>query len=236
MVATDKTMISKVQALRATELLKSQPESVLEGLAPGCLEIRKGHGDTLFIAGEPCRGLFVVVTGRTRAFRHGADGREQVIHEDGPGATFPEVAVFDDGPYPSTVTAVEESVLLFIPKEEIRRLCLAHPEVALSALKILARRLRKATGMVERLALLEVSQRVAEYLVQQIPTGRLHVKGPVQILIDHNNQEIADRIGTVREVVSRSFARLQKEGWLRREGRRVTITDLEALRRHAAGE
>lgn len=229
-------MISKVDALRATELLKSQPESVLEALAPVCLEIRKGPGDTLFIAGESCRGLFVVVTGRTRAFRHGADGREQVIHEDGPGATFPEVAVFDDGPYPSTATAVEESVLLFIPKAEVRKLCLGHPEVALSALKILARRLRKATGMVERLALLEVSQRVAEYILQQIPAEKLHRQGSVQIVIGHNNQEIADRIGTVREVVSRSFARLQKEGWLKREGRKVTVTNLEALRRHAAGE
>ncbi len=229
-------MISKVDALRATELLQSQPESVLEALAARCLVVRKVPGDTLFVAGEPCRGLYVVATGRTRAFRHGADGREQVIHEDAPGATFPEVAVFDDGPYPSTVTAVDDSVLLFIPKEQVRRLCLDHPEVALSALRILARRLRKATGMVERLALLEVSQRVAEYLVEQIPTEKLHASGSVQIVIDHNNQEIADRIGTVREVVSRSFARLQKEGWLKREGRKVAITDLDALRRHAAGE
>jgi len=229
-------MISKVEALRATELLKSQSESVLEALAPRCLVVRKAPGDTLFVAGEPCRGLYVVATGRTRAFRHGADGREQVIHEDTPGATFPEVAVFDNGPYPSTVTAVEDSVLLFIPKEQVHSLCLAHPEVALSALKILAKRLRKATGMVERLALLEVSQRAAEYLVQQIPTEKLHARGPVQIVIDHNNQEIADRIGTVREVVSRSFARLQKKGWVKREGRKVTIIDLDALRRHAAGE
>ncbi|RPJ86900.1 MAG: Crp/Fnr family transcriptional regulator [Acidobacteria bacterium] len=228
-------MISKIAALQATELFRNIAPEVLKSLAERA-EIRKLEaGEFLFSAGEPCRGLFVVVEGWTRAFRHGADGREQVIHEDGPGSTFPEVAVFDDGPYPSTVVASHNTTLLFLRKDEVKRFCLANPEAALTALRILSRRLRRATGMVERFALLEVSQRVAGYLIQQIPAGR--ARGTcAEFELRHTNQDIADRVGTVREVVSRAFASFQRRGWLEKENRIVRIRDIEALKRYAAGE
>ncbi len=228
-------MISKIAALQGTEFFKNVTPEALKSLAER-VEVRKLEaGEILFSAGEPCRGLFVVVEGWTRAFRHGADGREQVIHEDGPGSTFPEVAVFDDGPYPSTVAAAHDTTLLFLRKEDVKRFCLAHPEAALSALRILSRRLRRATGMVEKFALLEVSQRVAGYLIQQIPAGSLPA-ARLEIELKHTNQDIADRVGTVREVVSRAFASFQRRGWLEKENRIVRIRDFEALKRYAAGE
>jgi len=228
-------MIAKIAALQATEFFRHITPEVLKSLAERA-EVRKlDAGEFLFSAGEPCRGLFVVVEGWTRAFRHGADGREQVIHEDGPGSTFPEVAVFDDGPYPSSVVATHNTTLLFLRKEDIKRFCLAHPEAALSALRILSRRLRRATGMVERFALLEVSQRVAGYLIQQIPPGS-SPGGGIEFELRHTNQDIADRVGTVREVVSRAFANFQRRGWLEKENRVVRIRDIEALKRYAAGE
>ncbi len=228
-------MISKITALQETEFFGHMTPEALKSLAERA-ELRKlDAGEFLFSAGEPCRGLFVVVEGWTRAFRHGADGREQVIHEDGPGSTFPEVAVFDDGPYPSTVVATHDTTLLFLRKEDVKRFCLAHPEAALSALRILSRRLRRATGMVETFALLEVSQRVAGYLIQQIPAGSSR-GASVEFELRHTNQDIADRVGTVREVVSRAFASFQRRGWLEKENRVVRIRDLEALKGYAAGE
>jgi CRP-like cAMP-binding protein len=224
-------MIPKVDALKRTKLFGVLSEQELLPFADRCQERRLAPGDLLFMSGDPAEGLFVVVEGRIRAFRHGADGREQVIHEDGPGGTFPEVAVFDNGPYPSTVVATEESTLLLMRKSEVRRICMTHPEVALSALEVLSRRLRRATGMVEEFALREVSQRVADYLLQQAPEspGR-------EFHLRHTNQEVADRVGTVREVVSRAFSRLQKEGWIEKEGRKVRIVDLSALHRFSQGE
>jgi CRP-like cAMP-binding protein len=229
-------IISKLDALRATELFAAAGQEALEELAGRSEMHTLRAGDLLFSAGEPCRGLFVVAQGGTRALRHGPDGREQVIHEDGPGSTFPEVAVFDDGTYPSTVIVAEDSVLLFIRKEEVKRFCLAHPETALSALRILSRRLRRATGMVERFALLEVSQRLAAYLLQQMARGR-SLRGKVlEFELEHTNQDIADRVGTVREVVSRAFAGFQRKGWLVKENRHIVVRDPEALKKHASGE
>jgi CRP-like cAMP-binding protein len=224
-------MITKVDALKRTKLFGVLSDEELQPFAKKCEERRLSPGDLLFMSGETAEGLFIVVEGRIRAFRHGTDGREQVIHEDGPGGTFPEVAVFDDGPYPSTVVATERSTLLLMRKREVRRLCMTHPEVALSALEILSGRLRRATGMVEELALREVSQRVADYLLQEAPgvPGR-------DFQLRHTNQEVAERVGTVREVVSRAFTKLQKEGWIQKQGRNVRLLDPSALRRHSQGE
>lgn len=225
----------QLTALKKTLLFRSLSEPQLEPLARCCRWLHLQPNDLLFSAGEASQALFVVVRGRTRAFRHGADGREQIMHEDGPGATFPEVAVFDDGPYPSSVVAVEESHLLMIPKGEVRKFCLSQPEAALAALEVLSRRLRRATGMVEDLALREVGQRVAEYLLLEARNSESTQNEKAVVQLRHSNQELADLVGSVREVVSRAFSRLQKEKWIRKTGRRVEILDPEALEAYVEG-
>ena len=219
------------RALLQTSLFGAVSAQDLEPLIEQSRLVECEAGEILFSAGDPSRGLYLVLSGRTRAYRHGPDAREQVIHEDPPGSTFPEVAVFDGEPYPSTVVAVERSRLLFLPSRLVLQFCLDHPEVALSALRSLSSRLRRATGMVEGFALRDVSQRLAEYLLKE--WNRLGDRDPFQLR--HSNQEIADSIGTVREVVSRSFAKLQRMGWIRKEARAVEILDPTALQEHAEG-
>lgn len=212
-----------LEIMKRSRLFRTIALEDLEPLLKGSRRVEIAAGEMLFSAGQSSGGLYLVLSGKTRAVRHGADGREQIIHEDGPGSTFPEVAVFDGGPYPSSVFAVEDSQLLFIPKTLVLDFCRRHPEVSLSALRLLSQRLRRATGMVEDFALREVSQRLAEYLLdrQDSESGTL--------VLTHSNQEIADLIGTVREVVSRSFSKLQKQGWINKEGKRIQVIDRTSL-------
>jgi len=223
---------NKARALGNTILFKEVMEQDIQELVPFTRTIVLESDQILFSLGDTCEGLYVVLEGRTRAVRHGSDGREQVIHEDRPFSTYPEVAVFDNGPNPSSVVAVENSVLLFIPKSRIKKFCLQHPEVAMSALEVLSKRLRKATGMVEDLSLKDVSQRLAEFLLEQV---RLEIGTQEHLELRHSNQQIADTIGTVREVVSRAFTKLQRKNWILKEGRSVEILDLEALADHIHG-
>jgi CRP/FNR family transcriptional regulator len=224
-------MEDRVKALKQTVLFKGVLEEDLEQLIPSSRLIRLESDQILFSAGDPSEGLYVVLEGRTRAVRHGADGKEQVIHEDTPFSTFPEVAVFDDGPCPSSVVSLEKSVLLLLPKEHVQNFCILHPEVAMSALRVLSRRLRKATGMVEDLSLKDVSQRLAEFLLRQLQEN----SGHSCLELRYSNQEIADMIGTVREVVSRAFSKLQRKKWIRKEGRFVEILDRASLQNHVEG-
>ena len=227
--------IDRVALLSKTALFGESTTEQLSELAVASKVVRLRAGELLFSAGDPSRGLFIVVSGRTRALRHNLEGREQIMHEDGPFASFPEVAVFDDGPYPSTVVAVEDTRLLFLPKEKIREFCLLHPAVALAALRLLAGRLRTTTGMVEDFALREVAQRLAEYLLETTSQMSRSRVAPIQFDLPHTNQEIADRIGSVREVVSRAFSKLQRNGWVEKSGRKILILDLEGLDRYVTG-
>ena len=130
-------MTNRIQALQQTALFGSLAMSDLEALSSHTVEHTLKKGEILFIAGDAATGLYVVVNGAIRAYRVGADGREQVIHVERSGATLAEVPVFDGGPYPSTTAADEDSTLLFIRKEHVVQLCLNRPSISLAALNCL---------------------------------------------------------------------------------------------------
>ena len=226
----------KIAALGRTALFGELDEQSLSALAVRAIERRYARDEVLFLAGEEARGLYVIVSGSVRAFRESVDGREQVIHVERAGATVAELPVFDDGPYPSTVAAEEATTVLFIDKRDVRRLSLEHPEIALAALKVLAGRLRRCAELVEALSLREVGQRLARFLLAEARAGGAPAAGGLQVELSHTNQQIAARVGSVREVVSRALTRLQHDGLIRLEGRRLTIPDEKALASFAGEE
>jgi CRP/FNR family transcriptional regulator len=133
------------------------------------------------------------------------------------------------------VVAAEETELLLVPKRDVVSFCRAHPEVALAALRALSIRLRKATGMVEELALRGVGRRVAEYLLAQARWTPGAGERPIELELRDSNGEIADQLGSVREVVSRAFATLERRGWIVKARRRVRIRRPEELAAFARG-
>ncbi|HKV40558.1 MAG TPA: Crp/Fnr family transcriptional regulator [Blastocatellia bacterium] len=226
----------KIAALKRTPVFGSLGEPELRALADRAIELKLGRGEILFMEGDEARGLYVIVEGSVRAFRESVEGREQVIHVETAGTTFAEVPVFDGGRYPSTVAGEGDSVLLFIDKRDVRRLCLEHPPIALAALALLATRLRKCASLVEDLALHEVDRRLAKFLYTEARSRGGRSAGGVTFEMPLTNQQVAARIGSVREVVSRALARLQKSGLITIEGRQITIPDEEALRSYCASE
>jgi len=219
----------KIAALRRTALFGELDEATLAKLAERAVERRYERDEILFIAGEEARGLYVIVEGSVRAFRESPEGREQVIHVERAGATFAEVPTFDDGAFPSTVAAEETAVVLFIDKRDVRRLCIEHPEIALAALKLLAGRLRRCAELVETLSLREVGQRLARFLLAEARAKGVRSGGHLRLTLTQTNQQIAAHVGSVREVVSRALTRLQHDGLISLEGRRLTVPDERAL-------
>jgi CRP/FNR family transcriptional regulator len=220
----------RTKVLKNTQLFGSLKETELKALAGACVEKHLLKGEVLFSAGEEAKGLYVIAKGSLRAFRGNAEGREQVIHVERAGTSIAEVPVFDDKPYPSTVMAEEESELLFISKEDVKRLCLAHPAIALSALKLLAARLRKTAALVESLSLKEVDQRLAGYLLQEFgEKGLKKMRLPT-------HSALAARLGSVREVVSRAFTKLAEEGFVAVDkSHTIELLNEKGLRDYAGG-
>ena len=221
--------LDKIAALKRTTLFAELDEQTLRLLAERAFERRFQKDEVLFVAGDEARGMFVIVEGSVRAFRVSLDGREQVIHVERAGATIAEVPVFDDGTYPSTVAAEEDTTALFVDKRDVRQLFLEHPQIALAALKVLAGRLRPCAELVGALSLKEVGQRLARFLLAEARRSGARTDNGISLTLTQTNQQIAARIGSVREVISRAFTRLQHEELISIEGRHLIIRDEVAM-------
>lgn len=218
-----------IAALKRAALFSELDDQTLAVVADRAVPRRFSKDEILFIAGEEARGLHVIVEGSVRAFRESSDGREQVIHVERAGGTVAELPVFDEGTYPSTVAAEEVTTTLFLAKEDVRQLCLQHPKITFAALKVLAARLRRCAELVEMLSLKEVGQRLARFLLSEArQRGNRRDEG-LTVSLTQTNQQIAARIGSVREVVSRALSRLQEDDLIILRDRMLIIPDEAAL-------
>jgi len=217
------------KTLAKVPLFSGLEENELSFLAQRTVMRNYSAGQSVFDEGEPCAGLYVVEAGHVRIFKSSANGREQVLSIDGPGSSIAELPVFDGGNYPASVTAIDDATLLFVSKQDFHALCLAHPQVALKVLRVVGSRLRRLVGIIEELSFTTVRHRLASFLLRLAQKDGKRSPGGVEITLPASNQELASHIGTVRELVSRNLSRLQAEGILEIDGRRVTISDLKAL-------
>lgn len=220
---------SVLSALGAVSLFSNLSPEELRLLAAHAVRRRVAQGELLFSEGETCKGLHIIASGRLRIFKSSASGREQVLAVEGPGGSVAELPVFDGGPYPASVTAVEDSQILFISREDFRRFCLEHPEVALKLLGVVGSRLRRLVGIIEELSFATVRQRLVSVLVRLAQAEGQRSNGPVEFQLPGTHQDLAHQLGTVRELVSRNLMRLQAEGLIQVDAHRITVLDLPGL-------
>ena len=219
----------RIPILKRTELFRDLDDAVLDVLAKHAVVKRLQRKEILFVAGEPAKGLYVIASGAVRAFRTSADGREQVIHVERAVTTIAEVPVFDNGNYPSTVAAEEPTTVYFLSKQQILKTAYEYPQLALAAVKIMASRLRRCAELVETLSLREVGQRLANLLLDEALSHGFRTPEGTRIKLQLTHNQLAARIGTVREVVTRMLIRLQENGLIVHEGKEVLIPDLKML-------
>lgn len=222
------------KTLARAPLFSGLAENEMAFIARRAIARHYSPGELLFQEGDPCQGLYIVESGSVRIFKTSPAGREQVLALEGPGGSIAELPVFDDGKYPASASAAEDSRVVFVSKQDFRALCLEHPQVALKVLKVVGGRLRRLVGIIEELSFTTVRHRVAAMLLNLAKRdGRPSAKG-VEFTLPATHQEVAAMIGTVRELVSRNLSRLQAEGIIRMEGRMVVVPDLKRLEQELA--
>lgn len=210
-------------------MFQNLPKSAIAELAAQAVERKVRHGQILFTANEPASGLYVVLSGSVRAFRQNIEGREQTIHVERTGGILGEVPVFDGRPYPSTAVAEEDSEVLFLATEDVRRFMLAHPEAALTALANMAKKLRIVASLAEQLALKDVSQRLATLLLQEARRSSPNLQDGVSFSLPLSHSQLASRLGSVREVVSRALHKLAQHRVIESRGHRIVVLNVKAL-------
>lgn len=226
----------KITIFKQTELFRDLDDAILDVLAKHSIVKRLRRNEILFLAGEPAKGLYVIAHGAVRAFRTSPDGREQIIHVERAVTTIAEVPVFDGGNYPSTTAAEELTTLYFLDKQQILNTAIEHPQLALAAVKLLASRLRRCAELVETLSLREVAQRLARLLLEEAQHHGIEMDQGTEIKLRLTHNQIAARIGTVREVVTRSLIRLQEQRLIVHDGKDILIPDVKAIAAYAEAD
>lgn len=224
------TKAADLRRLPSFEGLAAEHLGILARLA---VRRRLTAGTPVFAEGDPAAGFYVVLEGRVRIFKIGPDGREQILHIWEEGEPFGEAAALEGFPFPAYAEALDDSVVVFIPRsglvEEVRR----NPDFALAMLTLLSRRLRRFAGLIESLSLRDVPGRLAAYLLWLSERKR----GAERMKLDITKAQLASLLGTIPETLSRILGRMAREGILATEGTKgIRLLDRPALRRLAEGE
>jgi len=203
----------------------------LNALAQRGVEKRYKAGEELFREGEECEGIHILVDGSVKIFKLSSSGREMTIAVESAPGTVAELPLFDGGPYPASVAAITDVTAILLYKRDFYQVCRQFPDVSLKMLAVVGRRLRQLVQTIESVTFGSVRQRMAKLLLELSAQS-----GGESFSLPATHQELASRLGTVREVVSRNLGRFQADRLIRMADRQITILDREGLEREANTE
>jgi len=182
-------------------------------------------GQLIYYAGKLSGSLLVVHTGKVKIYRLDAEGEQQVIRILSPGEFTGELALFSKEPVQDFAQAIGECSLCMIDGEEMRKILVTYPLIALKITQELSRRLSQSDATLHSVAKGTAEQRLAGYLVglaQKAQNNTIHLpvaKGIVASLLAMN-----------QETLSRRLKVLEDEGVIELgKGREITILDRDSL-------
>ncbi len=163
--------------------------------------------------------------GRVKVYKLSSSGREQILHIFGEGDHFAEVPAFDGECFPASASALEQTEVLFFPRQLFLTLLEQNPNLAINLVKSFARHLRRFSQLVDNLSLREVPGRLAAYLLalSQQTNNADHVE------LDISKGQLAALLGTIPETLSRAFYKLDRDGIISIKGASIDLCDRTAL-------
>jgi CRP-like cAMP-binding protein len=201
--------------------------AALQAVARAATARHYDAGQVIYLEGEPATALFILESGWVKATRMSPDGREQALTFLRPVDIFGDIAIFTGTSYPGTVVALEDVEAWAINSATFLDLTARHPQLALACIRRLAERVLYFIGLVEDLSLRSVEARLASTLLKHAVAreGRLIVPRRSWTTFD----EMAVRLGTVRDVLSRALHTLEHEGLLKVDRHEIILLDPPGL-------
>jgi len=215
------TNAQKLSLLHSNEYFEGLDIEILKQVADH-MQLRKyERGEALFWEGEACAGLHIIEKGFVKLYRLSPQGRQYIVRVLQEGDTCNEVPTFDGGTNPVNVEALEPTRVWIIQADILRELLIKHPEFSQKVINNFAKNLRGLVIRVSEMAFSQVTHRLARLLSTQSP-DELDSTPWTQ-------EQLAARLGTVREVVARSLKELERSGAINVEKRRISISDPNVL-------
>ncbi|HEV8355339.1 MAG TPA: Crp/Fnr family transcriptional regulator [Gemmatimonadales bacterium] len=216
------------EVLKSVPLLRQVPEGDLRALALLVRERSHPRGSVILSQGDPGEALFLIRSGQVKVTVVAEDGREVILSVLGPGSFFGEMALVDDEPRSAHVIAMEDSALLQLRRDDFRARLRSAPELAISLLRELSRRLRRADDTIASLMLLDVNGRVAHLLLELAREEGGDSGTRVTRRLTH--AAIGQMVGASRETVSRTMRNLVLRSVIAVTRREISLLDPQALR------
>ncbi len=214
--------------LRNVSLFESLDQQELEALSEVTFTRTFSKDNVIILAEEEGDTLFILKNGQVKVSIVSEEGREVILSLLGPGSVFGELSLLDGKPRSANVVATEETDLLMLRRADFLQLIYKTPQIATALLAELATRMRKTDRQIEGLALLDVTSRISDTLLQLATEQGAETADGVTIESRPTHQELANMSGTTRETVSRVLKRLEGQGYINRNGRKITILREEA--------
>ncbi len=226
-------MTPEDQFISRVPLFAGLNEQQFAALASRASQASLRRGEVLFEEGEQGDRLFIVTEGKIKLGHRSNDGRESLIAILGPGEIIGELTLFDPGPRSTTATAVSSATLLSLDHSDLSALLDQSPEAAKHMLRALAQRLRRTNESLSDLVFSDVPGRVAKALLDLAKRFGRPTDSGIHVGHELTQEELAQLVGASRETVNKSLADFVSRGWIRLEGRAVTLLDVDRLQRRA---
>jgi CRP/FNR family transcriptional regulator len=211
----------KLNLLHNNEYFEGLNEGLLEQVAMHMQLREYERGEALFWEGDPCAGLHIIEHGFVKLYRLSPQGRQYIVRVLQEGDTCNEVPTFDRGTNPVNVEALETTRVWVIQPDILRTLLNKHPEFAQKVIDNFAKNLRGLVRMVSEMAFYQVTHRLARLIFEQSPEELIGTPW--------TQEQLAARLGTVREVVARSLKELERSGAIHMDKRRIAVSNPDVL-------
>jgi CRP/FNR family cyclic AMP-dependent transcriptional regulator len=215
-------------SLRGMRILKSASTKTLNKVESLCSWRHYQTGESIIDYRDDSDDVFFIGSGKVAVTIYSLTGRVVSFRELAAGETFGELAAIDGGPRSASVEARADSLIASMPAGTFRELLQAEPSVAQALLKDLVRNIRGLTTRVYEFSTLAVKNRIqAEVLRLAKSAPRDGKAARIESMPTHD--EIASRVSTHREAVTRELNHLSRIGIVERNGRALVVRDMARL-------
>ncbi|MCL5267621.1 MAG: Crp/Fnr family transcriptional regulator [Bacteroidetes bacterium] len=187
----------------------------------------------IFLEGETFQGFYIVLAGQVKVYRLDGDGKEILLNRVDPFSSFAESVLFSKSHFHnSCAQAVEDSTVLFVPREEFAALMSQNLAFAIRISEALGVQLAKLDRKIGMLAS-SVDERVAKYLLNEVQLNNsIRLPEPFFSLSIHK-KDLATHLGIASETFSRTLKKLKEERVIREVSKNMFVTNLKKLRKLA---
>lgn len=214
---------SKIGYLQMVDIFQDLTESEIEEIDRATTMSTCRRGRIFYMPEDTSEVLFLLKEGKVQLYRISPDGKKLVIATIGPGTVFGEMALIGQGMHNTFAEATEDCVLLVMSREDVERLLVTKPKVALRIFEALGSRLKETETRLEEIAFKGIPARLASLLLQLAEERGSHT------ITGLTHQDLGEQIGTYRETTTQTLNTFRADGLIEIGRKRITILDREGL-------